>query len=228
MKYQQGATLIVVMIILLVITVLGTIAVKSGILGLKIATNSQVSALLLESSDAALFNVENPNEVETQLSGRGMFAYLDLATNADDELVFCYRAKDSEFFSLAKASAISGASTSKMGITGYCTASDYSTGRSAVLTQVYLTRIKSNTAPLSTFAIGTSAGQSGLPVTSNSVGATVISVLPSFSGAASDKINGCFKRSKDAVAECFEDLNVPYNMQRADYTVGGSPTLKTS
>ncbi len=195
MKYQQGATLIVVMIILLVITVLGTIAVKSGILGLKIATNSQVSALLLESSDAALFNVENPNEVETQLSGRGMFAYLDLATNADDELVFCYRAKDSEFFSLAKASAISGASTSKMGITGYCTASDYSTGRSAVLTQVYLTRIKSNTAPLSTFAIGTSVGQSGLPVTSNSVGATVISVLPSFSGAASDKINGCFKRS---------------------------------
>ena len=40
MQYQQGATLIVVMIILLVITVLGTIAVKSGILGLKIATNS--------------------------------------------------------------------------------------------------------------------------------------------------------------------------------------------
>ena len=195
---------------------------------MKIATNSQVSALLLESSDAALFNVENPNEVETQLSGRGMFAYLDLAANADDELVFCYRAQDSEFFSLAKASAISGASTSKMGTTGYCTASDYSTGRSAVLTQVYLTRIKSNTAPLSTFAIGTSAGQSGLPVTSNSVGATVISVLPSFSGAASDKINDCFKRSKDAVVECFEDLNVPYNMQRADYTVGGSPTLQTS
>ena len=55
MKQQQGATLITVLIILVLVTVLGTIAVKTGILGLKIATNSQVNALLLENSDAALF-----------------------------------------------------------------------------------------------------------------------------------------------------------------------------
>ena len=55
MKQQKGATLIIVLVILLMITILGTIAVKSGILGLKIATNSQVNALLLENSDAALF-----------------------------------------------------------------------------------------------------------------------------------------------------------------------------
>jgi len=67
MKQQQGVTLIVVLIILVIVTLLGTIAVKTGILGLKIATNSQVSALLMENSDAALFNIENPSEVERQL-----------------------------------------------------------------------------------------------------------------------------------------------------------------
>lgn len=225
MKSQQGATLIVVLMILLVITIIGTIAVKSGILGLKIATNSQVNALLLESSDAALFNVENPDQVETQLSGRGMFAYLDLAANASDELVFCYRAKDTQFFSLAQASAISGTSTSKIGVAGFCKASDFATGRSAILTQVYLTRIKADSTPLGSFALGTSAGQSGLPVVNNSIGATVISVLPSFSDASKDEIQACFKKARAQVSECFESLNIPYNMQHADYIVGGSPKL---
>ncbi len=106
MKQQQGATLITVLIILVLVTVLGTIAVKTGILGLKIATNSQVNALLLENSDAALFNVENPDDVARQLALDGMFAYFNSAANADDELVFCYRASESSFFSLNKASAI--------------------------------------------------------------------------------------------------------------------------
>ena len=102
MKQQQGATLIVVLIILVIVTLLGTIAIKTGILGLKIATNSQVSALLLENSDAALFNIENPSEVERQLALDGMFAYFNSSSNANDELVFCYRAAENSFFSLAR------------------------------------------------------------------------------------------------------------------------------
>ncbi len=47
MKYQQGATLIVVMIILLVI-IFRHHCGEVGYFRLKIATNSQVSALLLE------------------------------------------------------------------------------------------------------------------------------------------------------------------------------------
>ena len=85
MKQQKGATLITVLVILIVITLLGTIAVKMGIVGLKIATNSQVNALLLENSDSALFNIENPAEVERQLALDGMFAYFNSAANADDD-----------------------------------------------------------------------------------------------------------------------------------------------
>ncbi len=57
MKKQNGATLIVVLIILVLVMLVGTRAVRSGIFGLKIATSSQVRSLLLESSNSALFNV---------------------------------------------------------------------------------------------------------------------------------------------------------------------------
>ncbi len=225
MKQQQGATLITVLVILLIITILGTIAVKSGILGLKIATNSQVNALLLESSDAALFNVENPSAVESQLAATGMFGYFDSVSNANDQLIFCYRASDSQFYSRASSSSIE----NRLGSTGYCTDTSFATGRSAVLTQVYLTKAKAEAAaPLSTISLGTSGGQSGLPVVSKTIGVTVISVLPSFSGASESAIKDCFKESKDTVATCFDGLGVPYNMQHADYTVGGSPALVTS
>ena len=106
MKNQQGATLIIVLIILVIVTMLGAMAIKFGILGLKIATNSQVNALLLENSDAALFNVENPKDVARQLAMDGMFAYFNTAENANDELTFCYRAAENSFFTLSKASAI--------------------------------------------------------------------------------------------------------------------------
>ena len=230
MKQQKGATLITVLVILIVITLLGTIAVKMGIVGLKIATNSQVNALLLENSDSALFNIENPAEVERQLALDGMFAYFNSAANAEDELVFCYRAAQSSFFSLSKASAIQVASdgtvtTTKIGIDGYCKANQFAMGRSAVLSQVYLTKSSTVSAPFGSVPKGTSIGQSNVPATSNNIGATVISVLPSFAGATTTQIENCFKQRASAVEACFDGLGIPYNMQHSDYVVGGQPKL---
>ncbi len=235
-KKQQGATLITILIILVVITLLGTIAIKSGILGLKIATNSQVNALLLENSDSALFNVENPSTVARQLAMDGMFAYFNDSDNSEDELVFCYRAAQSSFFSLSKASAIQVASdgtvtTTKIGIDGYCKASQFATGRSAILSQVYLTKVSTASAPFSAVPKGSSLGQGNIPATTNNIGATVISVLPSFASATSTQIEACFKRPSikpatgQTVGECFDNLGIPYNMQHADYVVGGQPKL---
>ena len=52
MKQNQiGATLIVVLIFLLAITVIGTIAIRQSMVGLNIATNSQVSQLVMQNSD---------------------------------------------------------------------------------------------------------------------------------------------------------------------------------
>jgi len=238
MKQQKGATLITVLVILVIVTLLGTIAVKMGIVGLKIATNSQVNALLLENSDAALFNVENPNDVARQLAMDGMFAYFNSSANANDELVFCYRAAQNTFFSLANASAIqvaadnSALSTTKIGVGGFCKANQFAMGRSAVLSQVYLTKSSTASAPFSSVPKGTSLGQSNVPATTNNIGATVISVLPSFSDASPTQIEECFKKpsikytsSTVTVSECFDGLNIPYNMQHSDYVVGGQPKL---
>lgn len=226
MKQQKGATLITVLVILIVITLLGTIAVKMGIVGLKIATNSQVNALLLENSDSALFNIENPDEVERQLALDGMFAYFNSAANANDELVFCYRASENSFFKLSKASAITeDGSTTKIGVDGFCKANQFAMGRSAVLSQVYLTKSSTASAPFSSVPKGTSLGQSNVPATTNNIGATVISVLPSFAGATTTQIENCFKQRASAVGACFDGLGIPYNMQHSDYVVGGQPKL---
>lgn len=226
MKQQKGATLITVLVILIVITLLGTIAVKMGIVGLKIATNSQVNALLLENSDSALFNIENPAEVERQLALDGMFAYFNSSANANDELVFCYRASENSFFKLSKASAITeDGSTTKIGVDGFCKANQFAMGRSAVLSQVYLTKNATTSTPFGGVPKGTSLGQSNVPVTMHNIGATVISVLPSFAGATTTQIENCFKQRASAVGACFDGLGIPYNMQHSDYTVGGHPKL---
>lgn len=226
MKQQKGATLITVLVILIVITLLGTIAVKMGIVGLKIATNSQVNALLLENSDSALFNIENPAEVERQLALDGMFAYFNSSANANDELVFCYRASENSFFKLSKASAITeDGSTTKIGVDGFCKANQFAMGRSAVLSQVYLTKNATTSTPFGGVPKGTSLGQSNVPVTTHNIGATVISVLPSFAGATTTQIENCFKQRASAVGACFDGLGIPYNMQHSDYTVGGQPKL---
>ena len=226
MKQQQGSTLIIVLIVLVVVTLLGTIAVKTGILGLKIATNSQVNALLLENSDSALFNIENPDQVARQLALDGMFAYFNSSANADDELVFCYRAAQASFYSFSKASAITeDGSTTKIGVDGFCKANQFAMGRSAVLSQVYLTKSSTVSAPFGSVPKGTSIGQSNVPATSNNIGATVISVLPSFAGATTTQIENCFKQRASAVGACFDGLGIPYNMQHSDYVVGGQPKL---
>ncbi|MDH1406513.1 pilus assembly protein PilX [Acinetobacter johnsonii] len=226
MKKQQGSALIIVLVILVLVTLIGTLAIRSGILGLKLATNSQVSALLLENSDSALFNIENPDQVARQLALDGMFAYFNSSANADDELVFCYRAAQASFYSFSKASAITeDGSTTKIGVDGFCKANQFAMGRSAVLSQVYLTKSSTVSAPFGSVPKGTSIGQSNVPATSNNIGATVISVLPSFAGATTTQIENCFKQRASAVGACFDGLGIPYNMQHSDYTVGGQPKL---
>ena len=236
MKKQQGTTLIVVLIILLLITLVGTLAVKSGILGLKISTNSQVRSLLLENSNSALFNVEDPNQIARQLALDGMFSYFNSVENIDDELVFCYRPSSmSTFYTPSKVSVITkDDKTVKMGITGFCKADEFSSGRSAVQAQIYLRKNEEPSAlPFSTVPPGTSLGQSEVPVVANNIGVTAISILPGYVGATDLQIEACFKKTAikktddtKTVEECFEDLGIPYNLQHADYIVGSSPKLK--
>ena len=230
MNKHQGSTLVIVLVILVLITLIGTMAVRTGIFGLRLATNSQIQALLLESTNAALFNLEDPDQIERQMAGDGMYSYFDSKSNTHDELVFCYRASQRQFFSMQNASVITkDGSINKIGVNGFCKANQFATGRSAVLTQVYLKKVITDIdeEAFSNVAQGTSLGTTSekLPVINNSISATVISILPSFSSATNANIEACFRRNGSEVSQCFKNLNIPFNTQHADYIVGSQPKL---
>lgn len=237
MKKQIGASLIAILMIIVLVTLLGTFAVKSSILGLKISTNSQIQNLLLENSNSALFNVEDPNQIARHLAMDGMFSHFNTMDNENDELVFCYRRSSmATFYSNSKASVIEkNNQITKLGQNGFCKAGEFSTGRSAVQSQIYLRKnIEESAVPFASVALGSNLGPSELPIVSNNIGVTVISILPSYTAATNSQIEACFKKTaikKDSttqtVDECFEALNIPYNLQHADYIVGSAPKLKS-
>lgn len=229
-RSQQGATLVIVLIMMLLIIIIGTLAIRQSLVSLNIATNSQAQQLMFENSDTALFKIEDPTQVETQLATNGMFAYFDSDDRKTDELVFCYKGDNATFFNLQNASVISSDGTlTKNGISGYCQATSFTSGRSAILSQVYLRLLDTTSQPLVNLTIGTSAGTSNnIPNTTKRIAVTVISVLPSFSAASTTAIQNCFKQRQSNVGTCFQGLNIPYNLQRADYTVGAIQSLKTS
>lgn len=231
--YQQGSTLIVVLIVLLLITLIGTTAMRESLFNLRLSTSAQISNLLINNNNAALFELTDPKKVSVRLSSQNMFGYFD-GDNASDELVFCYRASRSLFFTSQTTSTIG---SSKKGSQGYCKANYFSTGRQAVLSQVYLTQLPalSSSDQLEGLVMGNDIGAKETTSVSKTIGATVISVLPSFSSINSTQIENCFQKSAkktssstkdDNVELCFQDKNIPYNTQYSEFVVKVVPEKK--
>lgn len=141
-RFQVGVTLIVVLLILVAITVIGGLAIRSSILSLKMATVSQAQQLLIQNSDAALFNVEDPNQLVRNMALNGMFGYIKGEANVGKELVFCFKSGNTNFFWLSNASLISWNGTAiqndGLGPNGFCKMESgfFTSGRSAVITQI--------------------------------------------------------------------------------------------
>ena len=146
-SYQRGATLIVVMIMLLVITIIGTLAIKQGLVSLNVATNSQAQQLLMQNSDAAFFNIEREGNLIQSLTASGMFGYINGAINKDKEMVFCFRGTEANFFDINRASLMMWEpaklkpTNDSLGMEGYCSVSKstgnfFTSGRRAVVTQI--------------------------------------------------------------------------------------------
>ncbi len=73
MFYQRGATLITILFVLLLVTVVGTFAVKQSIVGLGIATNSQARNLMQQTADAVFFALEQDNKDNAILQKKPKF-----------------------------------------------------------------------------------------------------------------------------------------------------------
>lgn len=156
--YQKGATLIVVLVMLLLVTILGTYAMSQGLINLKIATNAQIQKLLMQSSDVALSHMEkdfSTNEA-SNLAGTPVGQVL-LPGNEGLELQFCFKPSEvttsntltnSIFFNLSQFRIVRRSSdTANSGVTlesgditnGICNpATMFAIGRKAVVTQVAL------------------------------------------------------------------------------------------
>lgn len=247
-QYQKGATLIVVLFVLIFMILIGTLAVKQSLVGLNVATNSQAQSLMRQTADAVFFALERDNQDSTvfqkNLSSLGLFGMVKSDSFLDKELVFCYRPKtQAHVFNLQNASVIYPTSdtevnNTELGITGFCkyTATDYSSGRDFMISQIAVKKSSLKTdVPFKYYPLGTDAATVQLDQV-QPVQIIVTTIIP---GAASgtgagwgtfdSQINSCFNgymNDKSAkypkqktVAECFSELGVPYSQQVMDYAV---------
>ncbi len=237
MKHQQGATMIIVLVVLLLVAIAGTIALRSGVFGMRLSTNSQVAKLLSNNNDSALTKFEDMEPVDIQASFAlgGVYNFLLDPANADNELIFCYNAKDPDTFSLSKAAIIKTDDTVDR-VPNFCNAATFSSDRGIVITQVHMRKNTADDKVAEGYTTSTS-----VPTTANhiNISMSTISVMPAFSnedktGATEiANINACLQRtafkkttSTTTNAECFIGLGIPHNVQNADFTAGNE--IKTS
>ena len=95
---QRGATLIVVLIMLLVITIVGVFAIRVAMTSLNIATNSQIGQLLLQTADTPTNQLLNRSSYKnltsvTSVVGKAISDQADPLKHGR-EYVFCYKPTD--------------------------------------------------------------------------------------------------------------------------------------
>lgn len=147
-KHQQGSALIAVLFILVVITIIGSIAIRQGMTSLSIATNTQVQSVLFQTADRGIdqiyLNLDSAPEVTLAQSAFGM---IGLPQNTGNEIVMCLSPNFAVTPNLLDTSRLAQNRISEAGVlenldgAGYCdvgSASDYLTDRKVTITQLAL------------------------------------------------------------------------------------------
>lgn len=238
LSVQRGATLIVVLVMLILLTLVGTWAIRGSLTSLNIATNTQAQALLQQASDAIFFSLENQTSDDFTLTnmriGDGMLAYVLRPENKEKELVFCIRGGDANSLEGSRnASAVywegNQIKNSQLGNVGFCKISrksDFISGRSAVMTRVGI-RADSSGLDWEHLLEGDDA-QLSKTQQIQKVAVNVISIIPNLSESSATDIQNCLSNytsfydslaANKTVAECLKDHNVPYSDQEMQYTL---------
>jgi len=235
---QSGATLIVVLIMLVLLTLVGLWAIRGSITSLKIATNAQVQALLKQTSDSVFFTLENKTDDELAFTnmriGDGMLNYTLRPENKGKELVFCIRGETPDNFVGSRIASViywegSTIKNTEMGKNGFCQVNrlgDFLSGRNAVITQVSI-RAASSDRDWEHLMEGDDKE------TSKSTGIqkvviTATSLIPKLSDSSSSDVNTCLSEytsfedkviENETVTDCLANINVPYSTQEMEYTM---------
>lgn len=235
---QQGATLIVVLVMLILITLVGTWAIRGSLTSLNIATNAQAQALLQQSSDAVFYGLENQTSNDLTLAnmqiGDGMLAYVMRPENKGKELVFCIRGGDANTLEGSRNASVvywegSAIKNTQLGTAGFCKLSnknDFISGRAAVITRVGV-RPAAVGQDWEHMLEGDDAEMSKTQKIQKVV-VNVISLIPNLSESSSGDIEACLKNftsfydpvaSNKTVSECLMGSNVPFSNQEMEYTL---------
>lgn len=246
--YQRGITLIVVLVMLLVITIIGTIAVRQSLVSLNIATNSQAQQLLMQNSDAAFFNVEREANLIQSLTASGMFGYINGAVNKDKEMVFCFRGTQTDFFDINRASLMVWEqgkiqpTNNSLSMDGYCSVSDtsgnfFTSGRRAVMTQVSV-KFSSSSENDPFYGMQYGTDEKGVKFEKNKpVKVFAVSIMPTFSTESAANIDECLNSRmsevtipsgttvaansiyRQSITECLTSRNIPFTTQVTEYLI---------
>lgn len=248
-RYQQGATLIVVMVVLLIITIMGVMSVRKSRTNLAIANSSDVQTILFQGSDLALSKMEE----ETRDYGSDNLSYLvgyantNLVKNpeADYEIVICLRPlKKKGLLDKSKISRIR-AKDQLYIQQGFCSLSqdgDYTNQRKVSLTQVAISKGKPRLDPevrsdgtkvyepvFTNKVEGQDMGSSGVDASGGVITIHSVTLMPAFSSAKAADIEECLKNrvmndyddpaNIETVSDCLMGLGVPTRTQVQVYGI---------
>ena len=235
---QHGSVLIVVLVMLVLLTLVGTWAIRGSITSLKISTNAQAQALLKQTSDSVFFTLENKTDDELVFTnmriGDGMLNYTLRPENKGKELVFCIRGETKDNFAGSRLASVvywqgSTIKNTEMGTNGFCKLerlTDFLSGRNAVLTQVTV-RASENNKDWEHMMEGDDK-ESSKSTGIQKVAITATSILPNLSDSSKAEINACLKGytsfvddviKNETVTDCLSSKNVPYSTQEMEYTM---------
>ena len=147
---EQGATLIVVLLFLVLIVLAGAIAVKQSTTDLKVATSDQINTVLLQSADSANQKLETMvngsatsdgyKDVTSATGALGHFLLFE--DNKTNEFIYCFNPRTQRYLTKSatvRAPAGGYVDGLNKGVCDYTDAADYTSARQAVMTQMSIT-----------------------------------------------------------------------------------------
>ena len=200
MKSQQGATLIMVLFTLVLITIIGAYAVKQSASDIGVTTSSQIKELLFQSSELSLAKIEQDSiEGDISLLPSNFRGYVYADGMENREVIFCLRPRQGGFCDPAKDA-------------------DYVNARQTAVTQVYANKLIGAECAGEVFGCELDRTKSGDVEISGSnrssfdndyIEVESISLIPAFANETQDAANCLSGETRDATSECLSDLGVP-------------------
>lgn len=239
MRNQRGSTLAIVLIMLLLMMLLGTWAIRQSLTSLKTATNSQAQQILMHASDAIFYRLGLGGYIDDMDQPLSLLGYA--LEHQGSEVVFCFRAQQATFgFDVTQSSLIrwteDGLNYSVDGQSGFCSINnslDYASSRKAQLTQISVQVELDKTAeindPLAYLSLGRDDGDSENLVENNkNIVVVATSFIPGLAINTQDnEIEKCLRKtqikntksSNQTLSECLRNAGVPFNTQIQNLTL---------